>query len=86
MPKYDDLVDKYVFVRRRDVKHPEWQQCKVLKLVYSGIKVESRRTLEHFIIANNDVIDDLRLVNAFLPYERDQQPYDGSSIFVCIHI
>ena len=86
MPKYNDLVGKYVFARLRDARHSEWEKCKVLELLYSGIKVEARRTREQFIIASNDVIDDLRLVNAFLPYELEQKPYDGTFGFVCLVI
>ena len=77
MSCHDDLVGKTVFARLRDVHHPEWQQCTVVQLVDSGIKVKSRRSHEVFLIANNDVCEDLRLRTAFLPYERDQKPYDG---------
>lgn len=77
MSTYDDLVGKYVFARLRDGTHPEWQQCKVVQLVDSGIKLESRRSREVFLICNDDVCEDLRLRNAFLPYERDLKSYDG---------
>ena len=84
MSTYNDLVGKYIFARLRDGNLFEWQQCKVTELVDSGLKVQSRRTHEVFIIANNDVCEDVRLANAFLPYEHDQKPYDGNFFFVIV--
>ena len=78
MSTYNDLVGKNVFVRLHDAKYSEWEKCKVIKLVESGLKVESLRNAEQFIIEKNGVCDDIRLLNAFRPYEREQKPYDGN--------
>ena len=83
MSTYNDLVGKNVFVRVHDVEYPEWQKSKVLKLVESGLKVECLRNGEQFIIERNSVCDDIRLLNAFRPYEREQKPYDGNLCLAC---
>ena len=75
---YDDLVGKNVFARLRDVRHPEWQDCKVVSIAAAGIKLKSKRTFEQFIIDNNSVPTDLRLHGAFVPWEYQQKPYNGS--------
>ena len=74
---YDDLVGQNVFARLRDSGHPEWQKCNVVSVISAGIKLRSQRTHEEFIIDNNDVREDLRLCDAFIPWEREQKPYNG---------
>ena len=74
---YEDLVGKYVHARLYDHKHPEWQRCKVVAICQSGLKVKSIRTKELHIIGNIDVPADVRMEGAFVPWEVEQQPYDG---------
>ena len=81
MTTYNDLVGKQVFARLRDDDHPEWQLCKVLKIIRSGIKLQSQLTRESFIVANEDVRSDLRLRDAFIPWEHEQKLYNGNSLF-----
>ena len=78
MTTYSDLVGKQVFARLWDDDHPEWQLCKVLKIIRSGIKLQSKRTRESFIVANEDVRSDLRLRDAFIPWEHEQKLYNGN--------
>ena len=77
MSTYTDLIRKKVWARLRDAGHPEWQICTVYAIVSSGIKLKSDRTNELFIVTNNDVKNDLRLLNTFVPWEKEQQIYDG---------
>ena len=79
----DDLVGRNIFARLRDSRHPEWQKYNVVGLIPEGIKVRSHRTHEEFIISNNDVREDLRLCGAFIPWEREQKPYNGK-YFCCV--
>ena len=81
MATYEDLIHKKVWARLRDFGHDEWQKCTVCGIVCAGIKLKSERTRELFIIDNNDVRDDLRLLTAFVPWEVDQKPYTGEYIF-----
>lgn len=74
---YEDLVGQYVNVRLYDKSHPEWQKCKLVEVVHSGLKVQSTRNTELFVIDKNDVAEDVRAKGAFVPWEHEQEPYDG---------
>ena len=76
-PVYDDLVGKKVYARLYDEQNPEWQLCRVVSLCNAGIKVKSDRTRSIHIIDKFDVAEDLRVEGAFVPWEKDQKPYDG---------
>ena len=77
MTTYEDIVGQKVHVRLRECHHREWEICKVIEIVSAGIKLKCFATKEFFIIANNDVRNDLRLLNAFVPWEKQQKLYDG---------
>ena len=82
MTTYEDLLCKKVWARLRDVYHPECQIRTVYEIVSAGIKLKSERTNELFIVGNNDVRDDLRLLTAFVPWEVEQKPYTGVLILL----
>ena len=77
---YEDLVDQFVHSRLFDKAHPEWQRCKVISIVPSGIKLQSTLNKEVFIICKEDVGEDIRAEGSFIPWERDQKPYDGKCV------
>lgn len=74
---YDDIVGKNVYARLRVPHHREWEECQAIALVSAGIKIKCIATHEIFIISNNDVREDLRLMDAFVPWEKQQKPYNG---------
>ena len=78
---YEDLVGKNVYTRLYNEEHAEWELCRVLKLCRAGLKVKSSRTNSIHIIGNADVSEDVRVVGAFVPWEKEQKPYDG---VVCV--
>ncbi len=78
MPTYDDLINQHVFARLFDKQHAEWQRCRVVAICAAGIKLKSTKTQELFVIGNDNVIDDVRVEGAFIPWEREQAPYDGN--------
>ena len=80
MMTYENLIRKKVWARLRDAGHPEWQICTVCDIVPAGIKLKSGRTHELFIVGNNDVRDDMRLLTAFVPWEKEQKPYTGAFV------
>ena len=80
---YEDLVGKFVHVRLFDKAHPEWQRCEVVSIVRSGIKLKSTLNEELFVICKDDVVEDIRAEGAFIPWEREQKPYDGKWIQMC---
>ena len=75
---YEDLVGKHVHARLYDAEHPEWQRCKVVAICKAGLKVKSMRTKTIHIVGNCDVPEDVRMEGAFVPWEVEQQPYDGA--------
>ena len=79
---YDDIVGKNVYARLRVAHHSEWEECQVIALVPAGIKIKSIATHELFIVSNNDVREDLRLMNAFVPWEKQQKAYKGKFFWV----
>ena len=82
VPTYDDLVNQHVFARLFDKAHAEWQRCKVVSICAAGIKLKSAKTKEIFVIDNDSVMDDVRVQGAFIPWEREQEPYDGNFCIV----
>ena len=70
-------MGKFVYARLFDKTHPEWQRCKVMSIVRSGIKVKSTLNNELFVICKDDVAEDVRAEGAFIPWEHEQKPYDG---------
>ena len=74
---YADLVGTIVFSRLYDKDHPEWQRCRVMSICQAGIKLKSLLTKEIFVIGNGDVLGDIRVDGAFIPWGKDQKPYDG---------
>ena len=86
MATYEDLVHKKVWARLRNGEHPEWQICTVCSIISAGIKLKSARTNELFIIDNNDVRDDVRLMSAFVPWEEEQKNYNGKFVKLLLTI
>ena len=77
---YEDLIDKQVWARLDDQpQHDEWELCKVISIVHSGMKVQCNKKKETFLIPNNAVMHDVRLRSAFVPYESEAHSYDGMS-------
>ena len=80
---YDDLVGKNVHARLYDKDSPEWQRCKVIQLCNSGLKLKSTLTQELHLVANGDIPEDIRVDGAFIPWEYEQKPYDGTLVGGC---
>ena len=85
---YEDLIDKQVWARLEDPPHhDEWELCKVMSIVHAGMKVQSKKKKEFFLIPNNAVTRDVRLLSAFLPYESEHHAYDGThDMYVCMYV
>ena len=66
-----------IYARLFDKAHPEWQRCRVVGIVRAGIKVKSTRNNQLFVIGKDDVVEDVRVEGAFIPWERAQKPYNG---------
>ena len=48
-----------------------------MSICQTDIKLKSLLTKEIFVIDNDDVLGDIHVNGAFIPWKKDQKPYDG---------
>ena len=70
-------MNQEVHTRLFDKGHPDWQRCRVIEICTAGIKLKSYLTKELFFVGKEDVVEDIRADEAFVPWEREQKRFDG---------
>lgn len=74
-----DLIGLRIFARTHDPSLPEWCECKLIDVVAAGIKVRVNNCEnEEYLVASQDVANDLRLPHAFVAWETSKRRYDGN--------